>query len=226
MSEFLSLEYISEIVATIFYAISGVRLAAFKRFDWFGAYVIGFVTAFGGGTVRDVLLGLTPFWMDDVNYVIATVVGLAIVILFRKKLVRIEGTFYIFDAFGLALFTDVGSYKALHAGHPFWMAIMMGTITGAMGGVLRDIFINEVPLVFRKEVYATACIIGGVIYWAVWLVGGSEFWQEMSCAVVVIVLRFFAVKYNLSFPALHTGMEGHEKGPDLHKIVKKNHEDK
>lgn len=207
---FGSFEYIMELVATAFYAISGVRLAAAKKFDWFGAYVIGFITAFGGGTVRDVLLGVDAFWMDDVNYVIATVIGLAIVIIFRKWLVRIEGTFYIFDAFGLGLFVDVGIYKTLMMGHPMWMAIMMGTVTGAMGGVLRDIFINEVPLVFRKEVYATACIMGGIVYWAVGLIAPHPIVPQMCCAVFVVVLRFLAVKYNWSFPALHYSYSGED----------------
>lgn len=203
MIGFGTFEYILELVATVFYAISGARLAAVKKFDWFGAYVIGFLTAFGGGTVRDVLLDVDPFWMDDVNYVIATVLGFLLVLVFQRWLVRIEGTFYIFDAFGLALFVDVGIYKALLTGHPMWMAIMMGTITGAMGGVLRDIFINEVPLVFRKEVYATACIMGGIVYWAVGEMGGPDIAQQISCATFVVVLRFLAVKHNWSFPALH-----------------------
>ena len=207
---FDTFEYTLELLATAFYAISGVRLAAFKRFDWFGAYTIGFLTAFGGGTIRDVLLDVDPFWMDDVNYVIATVVGLAVVIIFSKWLVRIEGTFYIFDAIGLGLFVDVGIYKTLMSGHPMWMAIMMGTITGAMGGVLRDIFINEVPLVFRKEVYATACIMGGIVYWAVGLLGYNEMVPQLCCATFVVVLRFLAVKYNWSFPAIHYSYVGED----------------
>ena len=188
-------EFILEIVATVFYAISGVRLAAVKKFDWFGAYAIGFITAIGGGTMRDVFLGVNPFWM-------ATVGGLLVVIVFKKYLVKIEGTFYIFDAFGLALFVDVGIYKTLMMGYPMWVAIIMGTITGAMGGVLRDIFINEVPLVFRKEIYATVCIAGGVLYWLCGLLGGSSVVQQMACAVLVIAVRFFAVKHNWSMPGI------------------------
>ena len=175
-------EYFLEILATLFYAISGVRLAAVKKFDWFGAYTIGFVTAIGGGTIRDVFLKCNPFWMLDPWYAIATIVGLVMVIVLKKYLVRIEGTFYIFDAIGLGLFVDVGIYKTLLMGFPMWVAIIMGTITGAFGGVLRDIFINEEPLVFRKEIYATACIAGGGLF--------------------IIVLRFLAVKHNWSFPIL------------------------
>ncbi len=221
MEGFGTFEYFLELVATAFYAISGARLAAVKKFDWFGAYVIGFLTAFGGGTVRDVLLGVDPFWMDDVNYVIATVFGFAVVLVFQRWLVRLEGTFYIFDAFGLALFTVVGIYKTLLMDHPMWMAIMMGTITGAMGGVLRDIFINEVPLVFRKEVYATACIMGGIVYWAVGAVGGTNTCQQVSCAVFIIVLRFLAVKNKWSLPVLH-GTFGDDKNLDNQDINDEN----
>ena len=195
-------EYFLEIAATLFYAISGVRLAAVKKFDWFGAYTIGFVTAIGGGTMRDVFLKCNPFWMLDPWYCVATFVGFVVVVLLKKKLVKIEGTFYIFDAIGLALFVDVGIYKTLMLGFPMWVAIIMGTITGAMGGVIRDIFINEEPLVFRKEIYATACIAGGIIYWLTGLVGGDEIAQLLTCAAFIILLRFYAVKHNLSFPIL------------------------
>ena len=195
-------EFVLEIVATLFYAISGIRLAAVKKFDWFGAYSIGFVTAIGGGTMRDVFLGINPFWMLNPWYAIATVAGLVVVIAFRKYLVKLEGTFYIFDAFGLALFVDVGIYKTRMMGYPMWVALIMGTITGAMGGVLRDIFINEEPLVFRKEIYATACIAGGILYWVIGLLGGTSIAQQMACAVLVIVLRYLAVRHNWSFPIM------------------------
>lgn len=195
-------EYVLEIVATLFYAISGIRLAAVKKFDWFGAYSIGFITAIGGGTTRDVFLGVNPFWMLDPWYCIATVAGLVVVIVFRKYLVRIEGTFYIFDAFGLGLFVDVGIYKTLMMGFPMWVAIIMGTVTGAMGGVLRDIFINEEPLVFRREVYATVPIVGGLLYWAIGLVGGSSIEQQLACAALVVVVRYLAVKHNWQAPIM------------------------
>ncbi len=195
-------EYVLEIVATLFYAISGIRLAAAKKFDWFGAYSIGFITAIGGGTTRDVFLGVNPFWMLDPWYCIATVAGLVVVIVFRKYLVRIEGTFYIFDAFGLGLFVDVGIYKTLMMGFPMWVAIIMGTVTGAMGGVLRDIFINEEPLVFRREVYATVPIVGGLLYWVIGLAGGSSIEQQLACAALVVIVRYLAVKHNWQAPIM------------------------
>ena len=195
-------EYVLEIVATLFYAISGIRLAAAKKFDWFGAYSIGFITAIGGGTTRDVFLGVNPFWMLDPWYCIATVAGLVVVIVFRKYLVRIEGTFYIFDAFGLGLIVDEGIYKTLMMGFPMWVAIIMGTVTGAMGGVLRDIFINEEPLVFRREVYATVPIVGGLLYWVIGLAGGSSIEQQLACAALVVIVRYLAVKHNWQAPIM------------------------
>ena len=125
-----------------------------------------------------------------------------VVIVFRKYLVRIEGTFYIFDAFGLGLFVDVGIYKTLMMGFPMWVAIIMGTVTGAMGGVLRDIFINEEPLVFRREVYATVPIVGGLLYWVIGLAGGSSIEQQLACAALVVIVRYLAVKHNWQAPIM------------------------
>ncbi|MDE7123252.1 MAG: TRIC cation channel family protein, partial [Alistipes sp.] len=153
-----------EILGTLAFAISGIRLASAKHFDWFGAYVVGFTTAIGGGTLRDLMLSLTPFWMLDSSYLVVTAFALGIVIVLGRYLIRLNNTFFIFDAFGLGLFTVVGIEKTLAAGFPLWVAIIMGTITGAAGGVLRDILINEEPLIFRKEIYALACVFGGVVF--------------------------------------------------------------
>ena len=153
-----------EILGTLAFAISGIRLASAKRFDWFGAYVVGFTTAIGGGTVRDLMLSLTPFWMLDSTYLFVTAGALLIVIVSGPYLIRFNNTFFIFDAIGLGLFTVVGIEKTLAAGFPLWVGIIMGTITGAAGGVLRDILINEEPLIFRKEIYALACVFGAVSY--------------------------------------------------------------
>ena len=152
---------ILDFIGTFAFAISGIRLASAKRFDWFGAYVVGLVTAIGGGTMRDVLLDVTPAWMTNPMYLLCTGLALFWVIAFSKYLVHLHNTFFIFDTIGLALFTVVGFEKAMALGHPFWVAIIMGTMTGAAGGVFRDVFINEEPLIFRKEIYAMACVLGG-----------------------------------------------------------------
>lgn len=143
---------ILDFIGTFAFAISGIRLASAKRFDWFGAYVVGLATAIGGGTIRDVLLDVTPGWMTNPIYLICTGLALVWVICFGRLLIRLNNTFFIFDSIGLALFTVVGVGKSIALGYPFWVAIIMGSITGAAGGVIRDVFINEIPLIFRKEI--------------------------------------------------------------------------
>ncbi len=187
---------------TFAFAISGIRLASAKNFDWFGAYVVGLVTAIGGGTMRDLLLGITPFWMMQPSYLIVTGVALIFVILFRKYLVHLNNTIFIFDAIGLGLFVVVGIERSLEAGFPFWVAIVMGMITGSVGGVTRDILINEVPLIFRKDIYALACVGGGLVFYSVLFLGLSKILTEIFAAVSVIVVRIIAVKYHISIPVL------------------------
>lgn len=122
-----------DFIGTFAFAISGIRLASAKRFDWFGAYVVGLVTAIGGGTFRDVLLDVPPAWMQDPLYVICTAFAMLFVILFSKHLIHLNNTFFIFDTIGLALFTVVGVERSIAAGYPFWVAIIMGSMTGAAG---------------------------------------------------------------------------------------------
>ena len=193
---------IVEIIGTLAFAISGIRLAAIKKFDWFGAYIVGLVTAIGGGTIRDILLDTTPFWMQNGWYLVVTAIALFLVIIFKKFLVRFGLTVFIFDTIGLALFMVIGMQKSVDFGFPMWVAIIMGTITGAFGGVIRDIFINEEPLIFRKEVYATACISGGLAYWFINALNGSIMFQQIACASFVIIIRILSVIYNWSLPVL------------------------
>ncbi|MDE7304782.1 MAG: trimeric intracellular cation channel family protein [Alistipes sp.] len=191
-----------EILGTLAFAISGIRLASAKRFDWFGAYVVGFTTAIGGGTLRDLMLSLTPFWMLDSTYLVITAFALAIVIVLGRYLIRFNNTFFIFDAIGLGLFTVVGIEKTLAAGFPLWVGIIMGTITGAAGGVLRDILINEEPLIFRKEIYALACVFGGVVFGVCQVLQLGTGTTEVATALSVIVVRIIAVHYGLKLPIL------------------------
>jgi len=193
---------IIEFAGTIAFAISGVRLAAAKEFDWFGALVVGFVTAIGGGTVRDLLLDVTPFWMLDPIYLICSVIGLVIVIIFSKKLVRLDTPFFIFDTIGLALFVVVGIEKSIQLHFSFWVAIAMGTVTGIVGGIIRDIFIHEIPLVFRKEIYALACVFGGVIYWICYRLHCSAIVCEITTSSAIFLIRVLAVKYQWGLPKM------------------------
>jgi len=193
---------IIEVLGTIAFAISGIRLAAAKRFDWFGAYVVGLVTAIGGGTVRDVLLDIPVFWMLSPMYLSVTGISLLTVLIFQRLLVGGMRTLFIFDAIGLALFVVVGIEKTLAAGYPMWVAIVMGIITGSFGGVTRDILLNEEPLFFRKDIYATACLAGGVAYWLLSMTGAPSWVAQSTCATAVIGLRTAAVHYNWSLPIL------------------------
>ncbi len=200
--EFPSFMEVLDFIGTFAFAISGIRLASAKRFDLFGAYVVGVVTAIGGGTLRDLMLGVTPIWMTNPMYLICSGIALLWVILFEKRLVRQEVTFFIFDTIGLALFTVVGVEKALALGFPLWVAVIMGTITGAAGGVFRDVFINEIPLIFRKEIYALACIIGGLFYGLFDWLGVDLVLTQCLSGFSVFLVRILAVKFHLGLPVL------------------------
>ena len=195
---------------TFAFAISGIRLASAKQFDWFGAYVVGVVTAVGGGTIRDILLNAVPFWMEQASYLIISALALLFVIIFRKYVISLNNTFFIFDTIGLALFTVVGVGKSIALGYPFWVAIIMGSITGAAGGVIRDVFINEIPLIFRKEIYAMACVVGGIAYWICDLAGMESYACQLIGGSAVFLTRILAVKYHICLPILKGGEEPEE----------------
>ncbi len=187
---------------TFAFAISGIRLASAKQFDWFGAYVVGVVTAVGGGTIRDILINATPFWMQDASYLIVSALALLFVIAFRKYVIKLNNTFFIFDAIGLGLFVVSGIDKTLSMGFPMWVAIIMGTITGSFGGMIRDILINEVPLIFRKDIYALTCVLGGFVYYICLKVNVAPIVTQVVTAISVLAARLLAVKYHLSAPIL------------------------
>ena len=192
-----------EFVGTMAFAISGIRMASSKRFDWFGALIVGMATAIGGGTLRDLMLGLSPFWLTNKVYIICCFISLFWVLVFGKYLIRQNITWFIFDTVGLALFNVIGIEKTLQMGFPLWTAITMGCITGAAGGVIRDILINEVPLIFRKEIYAMACIAGGVVYVTCFKAFGlTAELNALFSSVVVVVIRVLAVKYQWHLPVL------------------------
>lgn len=193
---------IIEIIGTFAFAISGIRLAAYKNFDLFGAYTVGLVTAIGGGTLRDLLLDIPVFWMQTWVYLGVTGLSLAIVIVFRRLLVSMNKTLFIFDTVGLALFVVIGIQKTVAADYPMWVAMVMGVITGSFGGVVRDILINVEPLFFRKDIYATACLAGGAIYWLTSAVGCNDVMAQSACALTIIVLRMLAIHFNWALPQL------------------------
>ncbi len=197
-----SIQQIIEFVGTFAFAISGIRHAAAKNFDWFGGFVCGIAVAIGGGTIRDVMIGVTPFWMTSSIYIICTVLAQLFVIVFSKFLKRLDNTWFVFDTLGLALFTIAGIQKSLAYDFPFWVAIIMGCMTGSAGGVIRDVLLNNVPIIFQKEIYAMASILGGLLYWVLISLGVDVSITVVSCFLVVCVIRFLAVRYHLSLPRL------------------------
>ena len=192
-----------EFLGTFAFAISGIRHAAAKHFDWFGGFVCGIAVAIGGGTLRDMMLGVTPFWMTSSIYLICTLIAQMFVIIFAHSLKRLDNTWFFFDTLGLALFTVAGLQKTLDCGHPFWVAIIMGTITGSAGGVIRDVLLNNVPVIFKKEIYAMASIVGGAAYWGLVECGCDMTVSVIIAFVLIVLIRIFAVKYHISLPVLH-----------------------
>lgn len=198
----LSFVNIIDYIGTFAFAISGIRLASEKSFDLFGAFIVGMATACGGGTLRDIMLGVNPFWMTQWVYLAVTAVALIVYIPFHEFINKISKTMFTFDTIGLALFTVVGFQKTLDAGFSFWAANIMGMMTGAAGGVIRDIFINEVPLIFRRDIYALACAVGGLFFTWSLLIGLPIITAQIGCAIAVIVIRVCAVKYHWQLPTI------------------------
>ncbi len=197
-----SVQQTIEILGTLAFAISGIRHAAARRYDWFGGFVCGFVVAIGGGTLRDVMLGVTPFWMTSPMYIVCTFLAQAMVILFARLLRHLDNAWFFFDTLGLALFTIAGIQKTLVCGHPFWVAIAMGCITGSAGGVIRDLLLNRPPVIFRKEIYAMASILGGLVYWLMTSLHVNVAVTVVVVFVIIVAVRILAVKYHLSLPIL------------------------
>lgn len=191
-----------DLIGTFAFAISGIRLASGKQIDWFGAYIIGLVTAIGGGTVRDLLLDVTPFWMLDSSYFITTGVALLATLLFKEKIFKWNNTLFLFDTIGLGLFTTLAISKSIDANLPVWVCIVMGTITGSIGGLIRDILLNEVPLLLQKDIYAIACIAGGLAYFFCSYIDLSRTLTELIAATIIILVRVIAVKFHIHLPVL------------------------
>ncbi len=193
---------IIEFIGTFAFAISGVRLSSTKQFDIFGAWIVGMATAIGGGTIRDLMLGVNPFWMTNGSYFVCCALAVLAVGMFGKYIIHHNYTWFIFDTIGLALFNVVGLEKALTFGHPYWVAITMGAVTGAGGGIIRDVLMNDVPLIFRSEIYALACVAGGLAYVACIELGLSVEISALLSAFSVILIRILAVKFHWQLPVL------------------------
>lgn len=206
------LMFITELLATLAYAVSGIRHASAKQFDWFGGLTVGFVVAIGGGTVRDILLGVTPFWMTNPLYIICTIMAQVGILLFGKLIKRLNNAWLIFDTLGLALYTIVGMQKTIDLQYPFWVAIIMGTITGCAGGIIRDVLLNNTPVIFHKEIYAMASIVGGAIYCILFYQGVDITVCASTTFIIILLIRFLSIRFHLSLPHLHSDEEDSNDG--------------
>ncbi len=199
----MSLYLIIDILGTIAFAISGVLTAMQKRMDAFGILIIAFVTAVGGGTLRDVLLDVNITWMHNMTYIYVIFISAVIAVIFRSKLNYVRKSLFLFDTIGIALYTIVGVEKGIQMGlHPI-ICVALGTMSACFGGVIRDILCTEIPIIFRKEIYATACILGGVFYFLLSAFNMETNWVVVISGSVVITIRLLAVRFHLSLPSVY-----------------------
>jgi uncharacterized membrane protein YeiH len=197
----VSTTYVIEILGTIAFAISGSFAAMQRRLDPFGVLIIAFVTSIGGGTVRDLLLGDTPVaWMRDVNYCLLILVTSLLTVFFKTQIKKFKVTLFLFDSLGLGLFTLVGVQKGIVFGLSPGICVALGTITGCFGGVIRDTLLNTIPLIFRKEIYATACILGGVLYFVLLYFNLKADVAKIIVIAFIFTLRIIVVRYKLALP--------------------------
>ncbi|MFT4576438.1 MAG: putative membrane protein YeiH [Polaribacter sp.] len=208
----MDLIYVLDIIGTFAFAISGALVASKKEFDLFGVIIIAFVTAVGGGMTRDILINAHPInWIGDLNYIWTILAAVIFTFLFKSKIAPLSKTLFLFDTIGIGVFTLLGTQKGLSYDlHPF-IAVVMGMVSSVIGGVIRDVLTNEVPLIFKKEIYASACLAGGTVYLLTNHFQLSENIQFTATIVTVIVIRSLAVKFHLELPKIKDDLFGKVK---------------
>jgi uncharacterized membrane protein YeiH len=201
--------YISDMIGVIVCAISGVLVATRLRMDPFGIIVLAGVTGIGGGTLRDMMMGATPvFWIIDNTYIYVIFITATISAYWLHRIHRFPAYLLpIFDAFGLAVFTIIGAQKALAFGFSGPVAIVMGCVTGVVGGMVRDLLSGQIPFVLQKEIYATASILGAALYVICNYLGFSPIIEMIIAMVGTLSLRLSAIYWHLSLPVFSKGRE-------------------
>lgn len=194
--------YVIDLLGTAVFAISGAMAGHRKGIDIFGATFMAFVTAIGGGSLRDVFLNIRPLWVEDGNYLIAIFIGVFISIVANKQLYSLAKTLTLFDAIGIGFFTVVGTLKSLDYGSSDIAAIMLGMFSAAMGGVIRDVLVNETPLILRKEIYASACLAGALLFVILNYFAVDTGVNAFISASLVFIIRIISVRFNLSLPSV------------------------
>lgn len=199
----MDLQYALELIGTYVFAISGALAIEDRDHDLFGAGFTGFITAIGGGSLRDILLGAYPLvWIGNVWFLYAIFAGILTTFVFYKTVSKLKRTLFLFDSVGIAFFTVLGVEKALSLGFRVEIAAIMGMFSAVMGGVIRDTLTNEIPVLFRKEIYASACLTGAIIYLIFNYLGMERDSNLIISLSIIICIRLLAVKYNLSLPKL------------------------
>lgn len=199
----LTVPYWLDLAGVFFFAMSGALAAYDKSIyrDFFGITFIAFITAIGGGTIRDIMLGIHPLaWISDANYIIAIGVGVLFAVGARKLLLKLTRTMLLFDAIGIGLYTILGTQKSLAADVNPLAALILGMFSAVFGGVIRDTLLNELPLIFRKEIYATACLAGAAVYVTLLYLDVHGNIAAFTGIAVVIVVRILAVYKSWSLP--------------------------
>ncbi len=188
-------------VSIAFFAISGALVAYEEEVDSFGVVVLAVITAVGGGTLRDVLLDQPIFWIDKPDYLYSTYGAIIVTVILIRLNSGISTRLMIgFDAFGLALYNVIGIEKALINETGMGVAITLGTVTAIFGGLMRDVIARKVPLVMRCELYATACIAGGLVYAGLLYAGAPYLWCIAASLLTTISLRLGALKWGWRVP--------------------------
>ncbi len=195
--------YLIDIIGTFAFAISGALVAIKKNFDVFGVVIIAFVTAVGGGMLRDILIDANPInWIGDINYIYTVLTAVLFTFLFRSRISPLRRTMFLFDTIGISVFTLLGLQKGINFNlHPL-IALVMGMVSAVFGGVLRDVLTQKVPLIFKKEIYASACLSGGVVYLVLRYVAVQEDIAFIISAFVIILVRTCSVVYKFELPKI------------------------
>jgi uncharacterized membrane protein YeiH len=197
--------HVIDILGTFSFAVSGAFFAMEKKLDPFGVLILSFVTAIGGGTLRDIMIGNLPVgWLRNETATIVIFFGAMGSMFFSQWLKKLNITLFLFDALGLGLFTIIGIQKGMELNFNVGVCVALGTITASFGGVIRDVLLNNVPLVFRKEIYALASIIGGLIYYLLTKTALNDDAAKIICILLIFFIRLLAVKYRLSLPAFYS----------------------
>lgn len=194
-----------DIAGTFVFTISGALAASDKKHhhDIFSVFFTGFITAIGGGTIRDVMLGAYPVvWIDDMNYLMAIFAGVLFTLLFRRYIIRISRTLSIFDTIGMAIYVVLGVQKSISYEVNMLAAVVLGMVSGIFGGVIRDTLLNEIPLIFRKEMYATPCLLGAALFVILYVLKVNSNINFILCVLFIVMFRYFAVRYKWSLPRL------------------------